>query len=82
MEKRAATDPPVASESSLKMNSLGMGLLSFNLASSVPLSKLVCGSFHVGPNPKQFYRLVLSHQSSVNFKTSVYKSSSKSASVT
>lgn len=103
MDKRAATNPPVASESSLQMNSLGMGSLSvpwmdsmsksFNLASSVPVPKLVSGSFHVGTNPKQFYRVVHEPESRENdqmsscstiskFQDLGVSSSSKSASVT
>lgn len=101
MDKRAATNPPVASESSLQMNSLGMGSLSvpwmdsmsksFNLASSVPVPKLISGSFHVGTNPKQFYRVVHEPESRENdqissaiskFQDLGVSSSSKSASVT
>lgn len=101
MDKRAATNPPVASESSLQMNSLGMGSLSvpwmdsmsksFNLASSVPMPKLVSGSFHVGTNPKQFYRVVHEPESRENEETAsaiskfqdlgLSSSSSKTASV-
>ncbi|CAN8230088.1 unnamed protein product [Cochlearia groenlandica] len=101
MDKRAAMSPPVASESSLQMNSLGMGSLSvpwmdsmsksFNLASSVPMPKLVSGSFHVGTNPKQFYRVVHEPESRENdqissaiskFQDLGVSSSSKSTSVT
>ncbi|KAF8097740.1 hypothetical protein N665_0281s0005 [Sinapis alba] len=101
MDKRVATNPPVASESSLQMNSLGMSSLSvpwmdsmsksFNLASSVPVPKLVSGSFHVGTNPKQFYRVVHEPESRENdqissaiskFQDLGVSSSSKSASVT
>ncbi|RID77924.1 hypothetical protein BRARA_A00792 [Brassica rapa] len=101
MDKRAATNPPVASESSLQMNSLGMSSLSvpwmdsmsksFNLASSVPVPKLVSGSFHVGTNPKQFYRVVHEPESRENeqmssviskFQDLGVSTSSKSASVT
>lgn len=101
MDKRAATNPPVASESSLQMNSLGMGSLSvpwmdsmsksFSLASSVPVPKLVSGSFHVGTNPKQFYRVVHEPESRESdqmasaiskFQDLGVSSSSKSASVT
>ncbi|XP_010438306.1 PREDICTED: phosphoinositide 3-kinase regulatory subunit 4-like [Camelina sativa] len=101
MDKRAATNPPVASESSLQMNSLGMGSLSvpwmdsmsksFNLASSVPVPKLISGSFHVGNNPKQFYRVVHEPDCRENdqissaiskFQDLGVSSSSKSASVT
>ncbi|ESQ54300.1 hypothetical protein EUTSA_v10024212mg [Eutrema salsugineum] len=101
MDKRAATNPPVASESSLQINSLGMGSLSvpwmdsmsksFNLASSVPVPKLVSGSFHAGINPKQFYRVVHEPENRENdqmssaiskFQDLGVSSSSKSASVT
>lgn len=101
MDKRAAMNPPVASESSLQMNSLGMGSLSvpwmdsmsksFNLASSVPVPKLVSGSFHVGTNSKQYYRVVHEPESRENdqlssaiskFQDLGVSSSSKSASVT
>lgn len=101
MDKQAVTNPPVASESSLQMNSLGMGSLSvpwmdsmsksFNLASSVPVPKLISGSFHVGTNPKQFYRVVHEPESRENdqissaiskFQDLGVSSSSKSASVT
>lgn len=101
MDKRAAMNPPVASESSLQMNSLGMGSLSvpwmdsmsksFNLASSVPVPKMISGSFHVGTNSKQFYRVVHEPESRENdqmssaiskFQDLGVSSSSKSASVT
>lgn len=101
MDKRETTNPPVSSESSLQRISLGMGSLSipwmdsmsksFNLASSVPVPKLVSGSFHVGTNPKQFYRVVHEPESRENdqmssaiskFQDLSVSSSSKSASVT
>lgn len=68
LDKRTVGIPPVASESSLLMNSLGIGSLSmpwmdplnksFSLASSVPAPKLISGSFTVGTGSKQFHRVV------------------------
>lgn len=68
MDKRAMGNLPVASDSVLQVNSLGIGSStmpwmdttnqSFSLASSVPPPNLVSGSFSISNGPKQFYRVV------------------------
>ncbi|KAJ8768798.1 hypothetical protein K2173_023702 [Erythroxylum novogranatense] len=68
MDRRAVKNPPAASDSSLRMNSLGTGSSympwmdpinkSFSLASSVPAPKLVSGSFSISGGSRQFYRVV------------------------
>ncbi|KAM5546499.1 hypothetical protein ABKV19_002433 [Rosa sericea] len=68
MDRRAVGVPPAPSDSSLQVNSVGVGASSmpwmdpvnksFSLASSVPAPKLVSGSFNISSGSKQFYRVV------------------------
>ncbi|XP_050216834.1 serine/threonine-protein kinase VPS15 isoform X1 [Mercurialis annua] len=87
MDKRAAKIPPAASDSSLRMNSLGIGSSympwmdpvnkSFSLASSVPAPKLVSGSFSISNGSKQFYRVVHEPESRENDQTTYANTNSK-----
>ncbi|XP_065848432.1 serine/threonine-protein kinase VPS15 [Euphorbia lathyris] len=79
MDRRAVKIPPTASDSSLRMNSLGIGSSfmpwmdplnkSFSLASSVPAPKLVSGSFSISNGSKQFHRVVHEPESRDNEQT-------------
>lgn len=79
MDRRAVKIPPAASDSSLRMNSLGIGSSfmpwmdplnkSFSLASSVPAPKLVSGSFSISNGSKQFHRVVHEPESRENDQT-------------
>ncbi|KDP33785.1 hypothetical protein JCGZ_07356 [Jatropha curcas] len=84
MDRRAVKIPPAASDSSLRMNSLGIGSSympwmdpvnkSFSLASSVPAPKLVSGSFSISNGSKQFYRVVHEPESRESDQTSYVNS--------
>ncbi|KAJ9167889.1 hypothetical protein P3X46_019479 [Hevea brasiliensis] len=84
MDRRAVKIPPAASDSSLRMNSLGIGSSyipwmdpvnkSFSLASSVPAPKLVSGSFNISNGSKQFYRVVHEPESRENDQTTYVNS--------
>ncbi|KAG8636183.1 hypothetical protein MANES_16G108000v8 [Manihot esculenta] len=84
MDRRAVKIPPAASDSSLRMNSLGIGSSympwmdpvnkSFSLASSVPAPKLVSGSFSISNGSKQFYRVVHEPESRENDQTTYINS--------
>lgn len=68
LDRRAVGMPPAASDSSLQVNSPGIGSSSmpwmdpvnksFSLASSVPAPKLVSGSYSMSNGSKQFHRVV------------------------
>lgn len=80
MDKRAMGNLPVASDSVLQINSLGISSStmpwmdttskSFSLASSVPPPNLVSGSFSINNGSKQFYRVVHEPEGRENDQTS------------
>ncbi|KAJ0031465.1 hypothetical protein Pint_13294 [Pistacia integerrima] len=82
MDKRAVF--PAASDSSLHVNSLGISSSSmpwmdplnksFSLASSVPVPKLVSGSFSISNGSKQFYRVVHEPEGRENDQTTYVNS--------